>query len=303
MPVDVQDVLLLVGGEVVPCGFDDGHDGESCRAFGEFCGVFDSPVAVVAVVHGLCLSFSFLALGGWRLVLFGVCAPRVGLLGGGVAACASARCEGEAGAVCAGSVVALCGEEGKLGFISVDHDEDGVFFPPVPDVVFVARVFDAGVHDAGASVASVERAGDMVPAVCAAAAPFVGFHGEGGVVVEGEGCGECVAVIVHVGEGDVGDVASSQNLCVFFCRAVLVEDDCVVGGVLVHSSYCAICTRACLHVWTRGWVVVPARLGVCLSASARGLGGGCSLIFGECVANPAFRAYVRLVGGLGMWRL
>lgn len=54
--------------------------------------------------------------------------------------------------------------EGQLGFVSVDHDEDGVFFPPVPDVVFVARVFDAGVHDAGASVASVERAGDMVPA-------------------------------------------------------------------------------------------------------------------------------------------
>ena len=111
-PVDVQDVLLLVGGEVVPCGFDDGHDGESCRAFGEFCGVFDSPVAVVAVVHGLCLSFSFLALGGWRLVLFGVCAPRVGLLGGGVAACASACCEGEAGAVCAGSVVAAQDCEG-----------------------------------------------------------------------------------------------------------------------------------------------------------------------------------------------
>ena len=58
-PVDVQDVLLLAGGEVVPCGFDDGHDGEFCRAFGEFCGVFDSLVAVVAVVHGLCFSFFF----------------------------------------------------------------------------------------------------------------------------------------------------------------------------------------------------------------------------------------------------
>ena len=56
-PVGVQDVLLLAGGEVVPCGFDDGHDGEFCRAFGEFCGVFDSPVVVVVVVHGLCFSF------------------------------------------------------------------------------------------------------------------------------------------------------------------------------------------------------------------------------------------------------
>lgn len=132
--------------------------------------------------------------------------------------------EGEAGAVCAGSVVALRGEEGQLGFVSVDHDEDGVFFPPVPDVVFVARVFDAGVHDAGASVASVERAGDMVPAVCAATASFVGFHGEGGAVVEGEGGGERVAVTVHVGEGDVCDVAAFQEARVFFRRAVLVED-------------------------------------------------------------------------------
>ena len=24
---------------------------------------------------------------------------------------------------------------------------------------------------------------------------------------------------------------------------------------LVHSSSCTICTRACLHVWTRGWLV------------------------------------------------
>ena len=96
-----------------------------------------------------------------------------------------------------------------MGFVSVDHGEDGVFFPPVPDVVFVARVFDAGVHDAGASVAAVERAGDMVPAVCAAAASFVGFHGECGAVVEGEGGGECVAVVVHVGGGGVGDVSAA----------------------------------------------------------------------------------------------
>ena len=117
--------------------------------------------------------------------------------------------EGEAGAVGSGSVVALCGEEGQLGFVSVDHDEDGVFFPPVPDVVFVARVFDAGVHDAGASVASLVRAGDMVPAVRAAAATLIGFQGKNVAVVEGEGGGECVAFVVHVGEGDVGDVAAA----------------------------------------------------------------------------------------------
>ena len=117
--------------------------------------------------------------------------------------------DGEARPVVAAFVVPLHGCEGQLGFISVDHDEDGVFFPPVPDVFFIARVFDAGVHDAGASVASVERAGDVVPSVCAAAAPFVGFHGEGGVVVEGECGGERVAFVVHVGEGDVGDVAAA----------------------------------------------------------------------------------------------
>ena len=208
VPVDVQDVLLLAGGEVVPCGFDDGHDGESCRAFGEFCGVFDSPVAVVAVVHGLCLSFSFLALGDWRLVLFGVRAPRAGLLGGGVAACAPACCEGEAGAVCAGSVVAAQDCEGELRLVSVYHDEDCVHFPAVR-VVVVLAVFDVGVHDAGGLVAAIVRAGDVVPSVCAAAASFIGFQGKNVAVVEGEGCGECVAVIVHAGEGDVGDVAAA----------------------------------------------------------------------------------------------
>ena len=47
-----------------------------------------------------------------------------------------------------------------------------------------------------------------------------------------------------------------------------------VARCLVHSSYCTICTRACLHVWTRGlvgWLVVP-RAARCLSVSAR---GGC----------------------------
>lgn len=96
-----------LGGEVVSCGFDDGHDGESCRAFGEFCSVFDSPVAVVVVVHGLCFSF-FVSC----LCLFGVSAPRAGLLGGGVAACAPVYGEGEAGAVVAVFVVSLHGCEG-----------------------------------------------------------------------------------------------------------------------------------------------------------------------------------------------
>ena len=205
--------------------------------------------------------------GAWRWWFSRV---AVGVVVGG------AHCEGEAGAVASGSVVALCGDEGQLGFVSVDHDEDGVFFPAALDVVFVARVFDAGVHDVGASAASNERAGDVVPAVRAAAASFVGFHGEGGAVVEGEDGGECVAVTVHVGEGDVGDVAAAKNFRVFFRRAVLVEGDGVVvqavGGV--HRLYCSTTPRACLHVCTRwlvGWLV-PVRFGVCLSASARGLG-------------------------------
>ena len=112
-----------------------------------------------------------------------------------------------------------------------------------------------GVHDAGGLVASVERAGDMVPAVCAAAAPFVGFHGEGGAVVEGEGGGECVAVTVHVGEGDVGDVSAFQEARVFFRRAVLVEDGRVVGGG-VHGWFSSL----------RLLVVMSARGGACVGA-------------------------------------
>lgn len=97
--------------------------------------------------------------GAWRWWFSRV---AVGVVVGG------AHCEGEAGAVASGCVVALCGDEGQLGFVSVDHDEDGVFFPAVLDVVFVARVFDACVHDAGASAASVERAGDVVSAAASA---------------------------------------------------------------------------------------------------------------------------------------
>ena len=119
-----------------------------------------------------------------------------------------AHCECEAGAVGSGSVVAAQGCEGELGVVAFYHDEDGVHFVAVM-VVVVLRVFDAGVHDAGGLVAAIVGAGDVVPAVCAAAASFVGFHGEGGAVVEGEGGGECVAFVVHVGEGDVCDVSAS----------------------------------------------------------------------------------------------
>ena len=93
--------------------------------------------------------------GAWRWWFSRV---AVGVVVGG------AHCEGEAGAVASGSVVALCGDEGQLGFVSVDHDEDGVFFLAALDVVFVARVFDAGVHDAGRVVAVIVGAGDVVPA-------------------------------------------------------------------------------------------------------------------------------------------
>ena len=64
-----------------------------------------------------------------------------------------------------------------------------------------------------------------------------------------------------------------------FACAVLVEDDCVVGGVLVRSSYCTICTRACLHVWTRGWLVgwLWCEGDACLAASAW---GGCLWVAG-----------------------
>lgn len=117
-------------------------------------------------------------------------------------------------------------------------------------VVVVLAVFDVGVHDAGASAASNERAGDMIPAVRAAAAPFVGFHGEGGAVVEGEDGGECVAVTVHVGEGDVGDVSAFEDCGVFFRGAVLVEDDVVVQVVGVHGWFFSL--RLLVVMSTRG---------------------------------------------------
>ena len=86
-----------------------------------------------------------------------------------------------------------------------------------------------------------------------------------------------------VADGNAGDVAASQNLRVFFCLAVLVEDSVVVQAVGgVHVFYCSTHTpRVSTCVDTRvevfclwsvvGWLF-PARLGVCLPVGARGLG-------------------------------
>ena len=167
------------------------------------------------------------------LCLFGVSAPRAGLLGGGVAACVPAYGECEACAVCAGSVVASQGGEGELCGVSVYHDEDGVHFVSVM-VVVVLRVFDVGVHDAGGVVAALVGVFEVIPAVHASHAAFVAFDGERVAVVEGEGGGAYFVVA----DGDVGDVSASENLCVFFCRAVLVEGDFVGvhGWFLPFSS-------------------------------------------------------------------
>ena len=99
---------------------------------------------------------------------------------------------------------------GELRLVSVYHDEDCVHFPAVR-VVVVLAVFDVGVHDAGGLVAAIVGVFEVVPSVCAAAATLIGFQGKNVAVVEGEGegGGECVAVTVHVGEGDVGDVAAA----------------------------------------------------------------------------------------------
>lgn len=135
-----------------------------------------------------------------------------------------ANCEGEAGAVCAGSVVAAQDCEGELRVVAFYHDEDCVYLVAVR-VVVVLAVFDVGVHDAGGVVAALVRVFEVVPAVHASHAAFVAFDGERVAVVEGEGGGSYFVVA----DGNVGDVSASENLCVFFCRAVLVED-CRVGG-------------------------------------------------------------------------
>ena len=85
---------------------------------GYICSVCQ-PRLLVCVGLGAYLSVSFMSVRGVRCFR----QPYAVVAGD------RAHCEGEAGAVCSGSVVALCGEEGQLGFVSVDHDEDGVFFP------------------------------------------------------------------------------------------------------------------------------------------------------------------------------
>ena len=161
-----------------------------------------------------------------------------------------AHCECEAGAVCAGSVVAAQRGEGELCLVSVYHDENGVHFVAVM-VVVVLRIFDVGVHDACRVVAAFVGVFEVIPAVHASHAAFVAFDGERVTVVEGEGGGAYLVVA----DGNVGDVSASQNLRVFFCCAVLVENDRVVGGGLVHGVIVAPFTPACLHVWRRGWLV------------------------------------------------
>ena len=97
-------------------------------------------------------------------------APRAGLLGGGVAACAPAYGDGEAGAVVAVVVVSLRGCEGGLGGVSVYHDEDRVVRFMVAFVVL--GCFDARVHDAGRAVALLECFSDIRRPVSAATSPF-----------------------------------------------------------------------------------------------------------------------------------
>lgn len=55
--------------------------------------------------------------------------------------CASAGGEGESGAVCAGSVVALCGEEGQLGFVSARIMTKMVYFSRPSLMSFLLRVY------------------------------------------------------------------------------------------------------------------------------------------------------------------
>lgn len=164
-----------------------------------------------------------------------------------------AHCEGEAGAVCAGSVVAAQRGEGELRLVSVDHDEDCVHFTAVM-VVVVLAVFDVGVHDAGVVVSALVGVFEVIPAVHASHAAFVAFDGERVAVVEGEGGGAYFVV----GGGNVGDASASENLCVFFRGAVFVED-CRVGvhGWLVGPRagwWLFARERAGLGcLWATGW--------------------------------------------------
>ena len=120
------------------------------------------------------------------------------------------------------------------------HDENGVHFPAVM-VVVVSIVFDVGVHDAGGVVSALVGVFEVVPAVHASHAVFVACGGERVAVVEGEGGG---AYFVVAG-GNVGDISASENLCVFFRGAVLVEGDDVGvhGWFLLFLACWLLCPR------------------------------------------------------------
>lgn len=175
---------------------------------------------------------SFLSLLVWWCALVRRCCLRA-------RGCTPAHGEGEAGAVCAGSVVAAQCGEGELCLVSVYHDEDGVHFPPVR-VVVVSVVFDVGVHDARRVVAALVGVFEVIPAVHASHAAF---DDERVTVVEGEGGGAYFVVA----DGNVGDVAAFEDCGVFFCRAVLVEGDFV--GVHGWFLLFLVCWLLCPRWW------------------------------------------------------
>ena len=157
--------------------------------------------------------------------------------------CAQAHGEGEAGAVCAGSVVAAQDCEGELCLVSVYHDEDCVYFVAVR-VVVVLAVFDVGVHDACCVVAALVGVFEVVPAVHASHAAFVAFDGERVAVVEFQGGGAYFVVA----DSDAGNVSAPENFRVFFRRAVLVEG-CRVGGVHGWFLLFLVCWFLCPRWW------------------------------------------------------
>ena len=131
------------------------------------------------------------------------------------------------------------------------------------------RVFDVGVHDVGGVVSAFVGVFGMIPAVHASYAVFVVFDGERVAVVEGEGGGSYFVVA----GGNVGGVFASENLCVFFCRAVLVEGDDVGvhGWFLLFLACWFLCPRVvgvvCL-VWVLLVVVEVAAAGFAACAGA-----------------------------------
>lgn len=195
-------------------------------------------VGLLLVVMACSPIFVFLGVMVWRARLHHCLSAR---------GCIVAHCECASGAVTSGSVVVAQACEGELRLVSVYHDEDCVHFVSVM-VVVVLRIFDVGVHGAGGVVAALVGVFEVVLAVHASHAAFVTFDGERVTACEGKGGGAYFVIA----DGNAGDVAASQNLRVFFCLAVLVEDSVVVQAVGVHVFYCSTPHRACLHVWTRG---------------------------------------------------